>query len=61
MNPNRPSSRGSGCELSPWCGRARVARGHHICGVEIAFGKDMEDADHLIMPAERLRVAMAWQ
>jgi hypothetical protein len=40
---------------------ARTKFSGEVNWVELALGKDAVDLDHLISPAERLRVAMAMQ
>ena len=43
-----------------WASRSNVFNGR-VEWVQIDLGEDAEDADHLITPEERLRVAMARQ
>ena len=52
--------------MAPLCGPHKSARfagekAARVRGVQIDLGEDAVDADHLITPEERLRVAMARQ
>ena len=52
--------------MAPLCGPHKSGgfageKAARVRGVQIDLGEDAEDADHLITPEERLRVAMARQ
>ena len=64
MNKHRPTRRyhsGSGTPVSDDYGASGNEFSGRVDWVQIDLGEDAEDADHLISPQERLRVAMARQ
>jgi len=62
----RPALPQSSRMMAPLCGPHKSGgfageKAARVRGVQIDLGEDAEDADHLITPEERLRVAMARQ